>query len=485
MNQKITRYILLTIFFLIFPYNSNYIEVPLKLSNEFHSNKYSFKQNSFYSTYFSILSNNKTKKNDTKKHYSTFSYLNQLENNLLIYEAKIGSDEQLFKVILDTGSSILWIPGIGSEDKSGNISHHYNPNTSLTSKKLNRSYKIRYGSGYSLGYYFYDQIKLFNNTNNSNFSFFMYFGVANKTNFNVPGADGVLGLGKESTLLNYSTLYCLKNHGFIDKEGFSIKYNNDLKNAILFFGDEHEDFKNSNVGFCPLLSNSYKEKKFWSCKLSSFGILYNEFNSSIKLNLSVIFDTGTSAIVLPRYISSFMNKRFTKINCSIYDISLEASSIICNNKSTLPDMIFEIGDYYLTLSKNTLYQEQVLHDGKIAYYFNIYFEDGIENGIIGLPFFYEFHTRFDLDKKEMKFYHSDNKKINKSFSRRNNKESNINFKLKILIIILSFITLALCTIIFRYKYYLNSKKNSYKIENIEISTSDSSEIISNSFYLLN
>jgi hypothetical protein len=92
MHQKITRYILLTIFFLIFPYNSNYIEVPLKLSNEFHSNKYSFKQNSFYSTYFPILSNKKTKKNDTKIGYSTFSYLNQLENNLLIYEAKIGSD---------------------------------------------------------------------------------------------------------------------------------------------------------------------------------------------------------------------------------------------------------------------------------------------------------------------------------------------------------------------------------------------------------
>ena len=65
----------------------------------------SFKQNSFYSTYFPLLSDKKTKKNDTKIGYSTFSYLNQLENNLLIYEAKIGSDEQLFKVILDNSLS--------------------------------------------------------------------------------------------------------------------------------------------------------------------------------------------------------------------------------------------------------------------------------------------------------------------------------------------------------------------------------------------
>jgi hypothetical protein len=405
-----------------------------------------------------------------------------LDNNLLLYKIRIGSDEQEFNVILDTGSSILWISGEESEDKEVQLIHRYSPKTSLTSKKTNFDYKIRYGSGYSLGKYYYDQIKLFNNTNN--FNIYMNFGVANKTKFNVYGADGIMGLGRE-VLLNNSPIFCLKNNSFIDKMGFSIKYNSNLKNAILYFGEEHEDFKNSTVGFCSLLSNTYKEKNFWSCKLFSLGIIYNEFNLSIKLNLSVIFDTGNNAIVLPRYISSFINKRFIKINCSIYDISLEVSSIICYNESTLPDMIFEIGDFFLTLSKNNLYKKKVLQDGKIAFYLNVFLEDGIENGIIGLPFFYEFHTRFDLDKKEMKFYHSDNKKINKSFSRRNNKESNINFKLKILIIILSFITLALCTIIFRYKYYLNSIKNSYKIENIEISTSDSSEIISNSFYLLN
>ena len=481
MHQKITRYILLTIFFLIFPYNSNYIEVPLKLSNEFHLNKYSFKQNSFYSTYFPLLSDKKTKKNDTKIGYSTFSYLNQLENNLLIYEAKLGSDEQLFKVILDTGSSILWIPGIGSEDKSGNISHHYNPNTSLTSKKLNRSYKIRYGSGYSLGYYYYDQIKLFNNTNNSNFSFFMYFGVANKTNFNVPGADGVLGLGKESTLLNYSTLYCLKNHGFIDKEGFSIKYNNDLKNAVLFFGDEHEDFKNNNVAYCSLASKTYKERKYWTCKLFSFGIVNNKLNLIINLNLSVIFDTGTNAIVMPRYILSFLQNELKKIDCFINELSLEINNIICYNKSNLTNIVFEFGDYFLTLS-NYIYYEEYLQNGTKIYFLNIYFEEGIEMGIIGLPFFFEFHTRFDLDKNMMKFYHTNYKNINKSLNKNNTNKydknkKDINVHLKILIIILSLITFILIFIIIKYKYCCKKQKKSNQIEKLPIISSDLSEIL--------
>ena len=482
MHQKSNRYFLMTTFLLFIPSYCNYIQLPLNLLNESHPKKYSFNSNFSYSKNICDLSKENNKNDGTQNYQVLYSYLSILDNNLLLYKIRIGSDEQEFNVILDTGSSILWISGEESEDKDVQLIHRYNPKTSLTSKKTNFDYKIRYGSGYSLGYYYYDQIKLFNHTNN--FNIFMNFGVANKTKFNIYGADGIMGLGREA-LLNNSPIFCLKNHSFIDKVGFSIKYNSNLKNAILYYGEEHEDFKNSTVAFCPLLFNTYKEKNFWSCKLFSFGILYNEFNSYIKLNLSIIFDTGTNAIILPRYISSIINRRLNKINCSIYDISVEVSSIVCYDNNTLPDMVFEIGDYYLTLSKNNLYKEQVLQDGKIVYYYNIYLEDGIENGIIGLPFFYEFHTRFDLDKNEMKFYHNNKKKIKKSFSRSIQKDSNINFKLKILIVILSLIALALCAIIFRYKYYCITNKNSFKIENIEISTSDSSEILSNSFHHLN
>ena len=468
MHQKINRYILLTTFLLFIPSYSNYSQIPLYLLNKSHSNNYPFNKNFYYTKNLMNLSQINNKNDDSKINKRLYSYLSILDNNLLLYKIRIGSDEQEFNVILDTGSSILWISGEESEDKEVQLIHRYTPKTSITSKRTNFEYKIRYGSGYSLGYYYYDQIKLFNNANN--FNIYMNFGVANKTKFNVYGADGIMGLGREA-LLNNSPIFCLKNYSFIDKVGFSIKYNSNLKNAILYFGDEHEDFKKSTVGFCPLLSNTNKEKNFWSCKLFSFGILYNEFNSSIKLNISVIFDTGTNAIVLPRYISSFIKKRFTKINCSIYDISLEVSSIICYNKSTLPDMVFEIGDYYLTLSKNNLYQEKALKDGKIAYFFNVYLEDGIENGIIGLPFFYEFHTRFDLDKNMMKFFSSE-KNIIKSFNRNITKKKDINFKLKILIIILFCIALILFFIIIKYKFCSNKEKKSDKIENIEIISSD-------------
>ena len=477
MSQKTNRYILLIAFIIIYPFNSNYIEVPLKLYNKF--NKNTLKQNKFN---FPIISNQTTKNNVKKSCNSPYSFLNQ-QDNLFIYEIKIGSDDQLFNVVFDTGSSLLWIPGIESEDKAGYISNHYNPNTSLTSKQLNNSYKVKYNSGFSLGNYYYDQIKIFNDTynNNNSFTFFMYFGVANKTYFNVPGADGVFGLGRDSSILNCSALYCLKKYGFIEKEGFSIKYNSDLKNAFLFFGSEHEDFKNNSIGFCPLASKTYKEKISWSCKLFRFGIINDKINSFINLNLSVIYDTGTNSIVLPRYILFFLKKELKKINCSINEVSLEISNILCYNKSNLFDIVLGIGDFSLTLSKY-LYHEESLHNGTIIYFLNIFFEEGIEMGIIGIPFFLEFHTRFDLDKKMMMFYHSNNKKINKIFNNNNNtikydtNKNDINYKLKILIIVLSLIALILFLIIIKFKY-LNKKMKSNKIENINIISSDLSAIL--------
>lgn len=471
MHQKINRYILLTFFCLLFPCNSIYIEVPLKLYNETLSDNHFLKKNLFNSTNFLQYTQKNIEICNKKKYKSLFSYLRQLENNLFVYEIKIGSDEQIFNVILDTGSSILWIPGIDSEDKEIQISHHYNPNTSFTSKKTGCDYKIRYGSGYSLGYYYIDQIKLFNSTS-INFSFYMNFGVANKTKFNVPGADGVIGMGRESALLNYSPLFCLKNCHYIENEGFSIKYNKDLKIATLFFGDEHDDFRNNSIGFCPLVSRTKKEKSFWSCELFKFGIENNIINISINLNMSVVFDTGTNAIVLPRYILFFLKEQLIKINCSINNLSLEISYIICYNKSTLPNIYFEIGEYYLTISsKSYIYNEKSLINNTIIYILNVYFEEGIEMGIIGLPFFYEFHTRFDYDKNMMKFF-SNEKKIMKSLNRNITKKNDINFKLKILIIILFCIVLTLFLIIIKYKYCCKKEKKSGKIENIEIISSD-------------
>ena len=141
MHKKYNRYILLTYFLLIFPFSYSYISVPLKILNESSIYKNYFLKKSFYSyksDYFA--------KKEITKIEDYYSYLKKLDTNLFIYEIKIGSNEQSFDVILDTGSSILWIPGEGCDDNDIKIYHHYNYSSSLTSQKTNHKYKIRYGT---------------------------------------------------------------------------------------------------------------------------------------------------------------------------------------------------------------------------------------------------------------------------------------------------------------------------------------------------
>ena len=138
-----------------------------------------------------------------------FSFLKKIDSNLLTFENNIGSNSQKFEVILDTGSSILWIPGEEYEEETSKILRRYNHKSSLTSVKTNHKFKINYGTGYSLGSYFFDRIKMFNCTDNN--SIFMPFGVAEKMNFDIHGADGILGLGRGENLLNFSVLHNIKN----------------------------------------------------------------------------------------------------------------------------------------------------------------------------------------------------------------------------------------------------------------------------------
>ena len=56
--------------------------------------------------------------------------INNLDNYLFAADVKIGSDKQSFTIILDTGSELLWVPGVDDSSTGAKI---YHPSTSTTS----------------------------------------------------------------------------------------------------------------------------------------------------------------------------------------------------------------------------------------------------------------------------------------------------------------------------------------------------------------
>ena len=68
---------------------------------------------------------------DDSSTQSISSHINNLDNYLFATEMTIGSNNQKFTILLDTGSEILWVPGQGSSSRY----KKYNPSDSQTSSK--------------------------------------------------------------------------------------------------------------------------------------------------------------------------------------------------------------------------------------------------------------------------------------------------------------------------------------------------------------
>ena len=162
---------------------------------------------------------------------------------------------------------------------------------------------------------------------------------------------------------------------------------------------------------------------------------------------------------------------------------------MCNNRTALPDLILKIGNNTFVLDNKYLYSNVTIKDKK-SYMLNVFFEEGINSGVLGLPFYYEYHTRFDNEKNIMKFFgpklivdKEGGKKGNRSNETYEKEESegNYNIDFTIIAIVLSVfvVILIIINVVIKYKYC--SKKRAKKLLiNEEI---DNSEILAKDDWL--
>ena len=323
-----------------------------------------------------------------------------LESRLFAAELLIGTNSQLFNVVLDTGSVVCWIPLTGSDDGSAKIEHHYNPSSSETSSKTNSEFKITYGTGSTEGYYYQDNVKFMANS-----SFNLEFGGASKLNFDVTGADGIMGLGKKYDSSQRSALITLKNKGIVPSASFSFKY--DDGTLQMYIGDEHEDFSLNNTATCQLLSRTTYDALLWTCKLYNFGLINSDRtkNATASAGYNLLFDTGSNICILPTATLDKISNELSQFNCEVGTISENTAKVIlCKDQNSLPDIFIEVGDNYIFLDHTKFFYRTKL-DGQtdISYLLNVYFQE-TTMPIIGQPFFTEFHTKFDLDNNVLKFH---------------------------------------------------------------------------------
>ena len=353
-----------------------------------------------------ILKKNKNFKNNTKinKLYTTSGDVKIITNMLFTIDIKLGSGKQLFNLLVDTGSSITWVPKIDSYDLYP-ITHHYDPSLSSTSeKKSEEPFEIVYGSGSAEGEYYSDHITYIGDK-----EFKMDFGAALKTNFLVEEADGILGLSRIYDDYDKSFIHMMCKYHITESKIFSVKLGlNSYQNSNgTFYIGKHEDFNNDSVVSCELNNDNYYDINYWACNVYSFSMTNKLNNVEVisEKKVSVIFDTGTNAIFLPFSYLQDINTQLEYMNCDIkkYQVIFQPDryQIICLD--FVPDFKLNIGGHTFILPGNYFFTYE-----KGFYFSDIFFQDSISYDddvfIIGSPFFMLFHVLFDSYTKELFFY---------------------------------------------------------------------------------
>ncbi|CAL1700682.1 unnamed protein product [Somion occarium] len=179
-------------------------------------------------------------------------------------EISLGTPPQTFKVILDTGSSNLWVPSVQCTSIACFLHAKYDSKQSSTYKANGTEFSIQYGSGSMEGFVSSDVLRIGDLTITG-----QDFAEATKE----PGLafafgkfDGILGLAYDTISVNHITppFYNLINKGLIDSPVFSFRLGSSEEDGgEAIFGGVDESAYSGALVYAPV-----RRKAYWEVELN-------------------------------------------------------------------------------------------------------------------------------------------------------------------------------------------------------------------------
>jgi saccharopepsin len=215
-------------------------------------------------------------------------------------EIEVGTPPQNFKVVLDTGSSNLWVPSSECGSIACYLHSKYDHSASSTYKKNGSEFSIQYGSGSLSGYVSQDTVKI----GDLKIKDQLFAEATSEPGlaFAFGRFDGILGLGYDTISVNKipPPFYEMINQGLLDEEVFAFYLsdtaNGDESEAI--FGGIDKSHYTGDITYIPL-----RRKAYWEVDLDA--ITFGDATAEID-NTGVILDTGTSLIALPSTMAELL-----------------------------------------------------------------------------------------------------------------------------------------------------------------------------------
>merc|ERR1719454_1937552 len=212
------------------------------------------------------------------------------------YYGPIEVGGQSFKVIFDTGSSNLWVPGKKCNWHTCWLHPRFDESKSSSFHADGREFKVQYGSGPVEGVFNTDTVTIGDvEVSNATFAEIstVSFGPLNIA-FAMGKFDGILGLGF-SKISEYgipTAFEMMVQKKLIDEPVFSFYLQKDASQPgqLTFGGVDHSKF-DGEIQYVPLTDESY-----W--KVSLEGMKYG--STDITSKVSAIIDSGTSLLAGPK-----------------------------------------------------------------------------------------------------------------------------------------------------------------------------------------
>lgn len=252
---------------------------------------------------------------------------------------EIGTPPQEFKVVLDTGSSNLWVPSTDCSSIACYLHNKYDSSKSSTYKKNGTSFEIRYGSGSLSGFVSQDVVRMGDlEIKHQDF--------AEATSepglaFAFGRFDGIMGLGYDTISVDkiVPPFYNMLDQDLLDEPVFAFYLSDaddkEAESEAIFGGVDSSHYE-GKLTKIPL-----RRKAYWEVDLDA--ITFGDGTAEIE-NTGAILDTGTSLIALPSTLAELLNK----------EIGAKKSfngqyTVDCDKRDSLPDLTFTLTGYNFTI----------------------------------------------------------------------------------------------------------------------------------------
>jgi len=268
-------------------------------------------------------------------------------------EISIGTPPQLFTVVLDTGSSNLWVPSTRCSSIACFLHRRYNADQSSTYVSNGTSFAIRYGTGSLEGVISNDVLTIGDLTISS-----QDFGESVKEpglTFAFGKFDGIMGLGYDTISVKQviPPFYHMVDRGLLDEPIFSF-YLNDINSGeeqgeVVFGGTDSFHYE-GKIHYAPVIRKGYWEVKLDNVKFDDDPIDIEPVGAAI--------DTGSSLLVLPTTLADLINKEIGAkknyagqytLDCDTVP-SLPRFCLVFNGK----DFCLDSTDYVLEVQKQCI-----------------------------------------------------------------------------------------------------------------------------------